>query len=73
MLCFNKTIDQLVMASSVCWYAHVLKREDGHVLRTALYFAVDGQRKNGCSKKERNNQVEEECMKVGLIMEDEHC
>ena len=27
------TIDQLAMANSVHWYGHVLRREDGHVLR----------------------------------------
>ena len=33
MLGLNETIDQLAMASSVRWYDHVLRREDGHVLR----------------------------------------
>ena len=28
--------DQLTMAESVHWYGHVLRREDGHVLRRAL-------------------------------------
>ena len=36
MLDLNKTMDQLVMSSSVQWYGHVLRREDGHVLRMAL-------------------------------------
>ena len=38
-------MDQLAMASSVRWYSHVLRREDGHVLRKALDFEVEGQRK----------------------------
>ena len=46
MLSFNENMDQLAMANSVCWYGHVLRREDGHVLRRALDFEVDGQRKN---------------------------
>ena len=25
---------------SVCWYVHVLRREDGHVLKRALHFEV---------------------------------
>ena len=33
MLGCNETIDQLAMANSVRWYGHVLRREDGHVLR----------------------------------------
>ena len=32
MLGLNVTIDQLAMASSVCWHGRVLRREDGHVL-----------------------------------------
>ena len=47
MLGLNKTIDQLSMAKSVCRYDHVLWREDGHVLRRALDFEADGQRKKG--------------------------
>ena len=36
MLGLNEKIDQLALTNSVCWYGHVLKREDGHVLRWAL-------------------------------------
>ena len=43
MLGLNETMDQLAMASSVCWYGHVLRREDGDVLRMALRFEVEGQ------------------------------
>ena len=49
MLCLSKTIDQLTMANSVRWYGHVL-REDGHVLRRALDFEVEGQRNKGRPK-----------------------
>ena len=31
MLGLNKAIDQLAMANSVCWYCHVLMREDCHI------------------------------------------
>ena len=40
----NETIVHLAMANSVHWYGHVLRREDGHVLRRALYVEVEGQR-----------------------------
>ena len=43
----NESIDQLAMANSVRWYDHVLRREDGHVLRWALDFEVEGQWKKG--------------------------
>ena len=45
MLSLSETIDQLAMANSVCRYGHVLRREDGHVLRRALDLEVEGQMK----------------------------
>ena len=51
MLGLNETIDQLAIANSVRWYGHVLRREDGHVLRRALDFVVVGQRKKGKPKR----------------------
>ena len=40
-------MDHLSMGNSVRWYGHVLRREDGNVLRRALDFEVVGQRKKG--------------------------
>ena len=45
MLGLSETIDQLATANSICWYGHLLRREDGHVLRRALDFEVVGHRK----------------------------
>ena len=47
MLGLKETMDQLAMANSVHWYGHVLRREDRHILRRALDFEVEGQRRNG--------------------------
>ena len=66
MLGLNKTVNHLVMANSVRWYGHVLRREDGHVLRRALDFEVEGQRKKGRPKRTWKKQFEEECAKVGV-------
>ena len=52
MLGLKETIDQLAMANSVRWYGHVLRREDGHVVRRALDFEVEGQLKKRRSKEE---------------------
>ena len=49
MLGLNETIGQLAMTNSVRWYGHVLRREDGHVLKRALCFEVEGQGKKGRS------------------------
>ena len=51
MLGLKETIYQLPMANSVHWYGHVLRREDGRVLRRALDFEVEGQRKKGRPKR----------------------
>ena len=45
IMCVNKAIDLLVMANSMHCSGHVLRREDGHVLRKALAFVVEGQLK----------------------------
>ena len=50
MLGLNETMDQLAMAHSVCWYGHVLRREDGHVLRRTFDFEFEGQWKKGRPK-----------------------
>ena len=55
------------MANSVRWCGHVLRREDGHVLKWTLDFEVEGQRKKGRPKRTWKKQVEEESMKVGLF------
>ena len=73
MLGFSETIDHMAIANSVCWHGHVLMREDGHVLRRALDFVVEGQRKKGRPKRTWKKQVEEETVKVGLRREDALC
>ena len=37
----------MARANGVRWYGHVLRRDDGHVLRKALEFEVSGKRKPG--------------------------
>ena len=41
MLSLTDTIDQLAMANSVHWYDHLLRREDGDVLRMVIYIKFD--------------------------------
>ena len=36
MLDLDKTVDHLAMTNGVNWYGHVVRREDGHVLRRAV-------------------------------------
>ena len=59
--------------SSVCLYGQVLKREHGRVLKRALDFEVEGQRKKSRPKRTWKKQVEEEYIKVDLTREDTLC
>ena len=45
MLGLKETVFQMAKANGVSWYGHVLRRDDGHVLRKALEFEVRGKRK----------------------------
>ena len=73
MLGLNETMDLLAIANSVHRYGHVLRKEDGHVLRRALHFEVDGQRMIWWLKRTWRMQAEEESVMVGLRMEDALC
>ena len=61
------------MANSVRWYCHVLRIEDGHVLRRVLNFEVEGQRTKGRLNRTWKRQVEEESVKVSLLRDDALC
>ena len=50
VLGLNEAIRQLAMANGVRWYGHLLRREDGHVIRRALEFEVEVQWKKGSPK-----------------------
>ena len=52
------------------WHGHVLRRDDGHVLRKTFEFEVKGTRKRGRPKKTWKMQVEKESKSVGLENED---
>ena len=47
MLGLKETVVQMAKANGVRWYRHVLRRNDGHVLRKALEFEVKGKRRRG--------------------------
>ena len=60
MLGLKETV-QMAKANGVRWYGHVLRRDDGYVLRKALEFEVRGKWKM---------QVEKESKSVGLEKKD---
>ena len=73
ILGLHETIDQLAMPNNVRLYGHVLRREDGLLLRMALDLKVKSKRKKGRLKRKQKKKVEEERMKVGLWREDTLC
>ena len=66
----NSGSDQMAKANGARWYVHVLRRDDGHILRKALEFEVKGKRKRGRSKKTWKTQVEKESKSVDLEKKD---
>ena len=56
----------IIKANGVRWYGHVLRRDDGHVLRKALEFKVKGKRKRGRPKKTWKMQKEKESNSIDL-------
>ena len=60
MLGLKETAVQMAKANGVRWYGHVLRRDDGHVLRKALEFEVRGKRKRGRPKKDASVEGEQE-------------
>ena len=43
----KETVILMANENGVRWYGHVLRRDDGHVLRKALVFEMKGKRKQG--------------------------
>ena len=70
MLGLKETLDNLAKANGVHWYGHVLRREADDILRKALCFKVEGQRRRGQLRKTWKNQVEDDIRKIGLKKED---
>ena len=64
-------IEVVARASAVRWYGHVLRREEGNILRNALDFEVVGRRKRGRPKSTWKKKVQEEVKKIGLVEMDE--
>ena len=47
MLGLKETVVQMAKTNGVRWYGHVLRRDDGHILKKALEFEVKDKRKQG--------------------------
>ena len=60
MLGLKETVVQMTKANEVRWYAYVLRRDDGYILRKALEFEVKGKGKQEQRKETWKTQVEKE-------------
>ena len=65
----DETMDKMDKADGVRWYGHALRREDSDVLRKALEFKLDRQKKRERPKMTWRTQMEKEIGKVGLKQE----
>jgi len=70
MLTLGETVENLAKTSRVRWYGRVLRRNEDGVLRKALSFKTEGQRKRERPRKTWRGQVEEEIRGIGLRKED---
>ena len=70
MFGLKETVVHMAKANGVRWYGHVLRRDNGHVLKKALEFKVKGKRKQGRPRKTWKRQVEKESKSVGLEKKD---
>ena len=58
MLQLKEAVVQMAKVNGVRWYRHVLRRDDGHVLRKVLEFEVkDNQRRRGRHKWRKTARV----------------
>ena len=60
----KETVVQMAKVNGVRWYGHVLRREDGHVLRKALEFEVKGKEEVRTTKEDvedASGEGEQEC------------
>ena len=70
LLGLKDTLDGLVRTSGVQWYGHILRRDNGDVLRRALDFEVAGRRGRGRPNMTWKRQVEQHTNQIHLKRED---
>ena len=66
MLDLKETFDKMAKVNGVLWYEHVVRKDDGNVLKKALMLEVNEQRNRGRLKQIWRRQVEENANKIGL-------
>ena len=70
LLGLKDTFDRLARVSGVQWYGHVLRRDNGDVLRRVLDFEVAGRRGHVQPNMTWKKQMEEHINQIGLKRED---
>ena len=62
----KEILETLAKASGVRWFGHVMRRNEGDVLRKELAFEIDSLKKKGRQKVKWKNKIVSEISKVGL-------
>ena len=62
--------ETLAEASGARWLGHVMRRDEGNVLRKALTFEIDGLKKKSRPKFKLKNKIVSEISEVGLKEKD---
>ena len=70
MLDLKETFDKMAKVNGVLWYEHVVRKDDGNVLKKASMLEVNGQRNRGRLKQIWRRQVEENANKIGLEVDE---
>ena len=58
MLGITVPIERMIRAETVSWYRHVLRKEEGNILKEVLNFEITGRRKRRRPKATWKKQVE---------------
>ena len=66
-------MDQFAISYSVCWYDHVLRREDGHELRRALDFEIEIQGMKWRLKRTWKKQIDKKCVNGDMSWKNALC
>ena len=70
MMDLKGTFDKMAKVNGVLRYEHVVRKDDGNVLKKALMLEVNGQRNRGRLKQIWRRQVKENANKIGLEVDE---
>ena len=70
ILDLKETFDKMAKVNGVLWYEHVVRKDDGNVLKKALMLEVNGQRNRERLKQIWRRQLEKNANKIRLEVDE---